>query len=281
MTAQVQYETSGPLSVCPCCGDKTAPADSHPNSKSCERCWRLVGHIAYCASTRADMAQRGVELRVAGKLPPLPETRWGVWCAKQSRWSCHDSDDTCVGTRDQAESWCRTLTGRAPSFGWTVKPYPGEQTSEVGRQGPAMTGASPAPPRTETAPPLPVMTGHNPASEGGAAKVDEWETWAITDNGKLTLKINGAKVDPCATCGGRGEIGGFESGGAPGYVTEPCPECRPKKDPYAAHNESHARRRDNAVSAYNLALENRADAKASYDVWDDEVARLEKELKVM
>lgn len=30
----------------------------------------------------------------------------------------------------------------------------------------------------------------------------------------------------CETCGGRGEVGGFVGGGAPGYETHPCPDCR-------------------------------------------------------
>ena len=53
-----------------------------------------------------------------------------------------------------------------------------------------------------------------------------------------------AKVSPCAghaaqqeadearaceTCGGRGEVGGFVGGGAPGYETHPCPDCRSGK----------------------------------------------------
>lgn len=33
----------------------------------------------------------------------------------------------------------------------------------------------------------------------------------------------------CKTCDDRGEIGGFEHGAAPGYVTMPCPDCAPFK----------------------------------------------------
>lgn len=31
----------------------------------------------------------------------------------------------------------------------------------------------------------------------------------------------------CRTCGGHGEISGFQHGAAPGYVSEPCPDCNP------------------------------------------------------
>ena len=36
-----------------------------------------------------------------------------------------------------------------------------------------------------------------------------------------------AKGEACKTCNGHGEIGGFENSAAPGYVTEPCPDCTP------------------------------------------------------
>ena len=40
-------------------------------------------------------------------------------------------------------------------------------------------------------------------------------------------KSERAAPDPiqCETCGGRGEIGGFQGGAVPGYVTEACPDC--------------------------------------------------------
>lgn len=34
-----------------------------------------------------------------------------------------------------------------------------------------------------------------------------------------------AAASLCETCNGRGEIGGFQGGAAPGYVTELCPDC--------------------------------------------------------
>jgi hypothetical protein len=32
-------------------------------------------------------------------------------------------------------------------------------------------------------------------------------------------------VSACEACSGRGEVGGFQGGGAPGYVSEDCPAC--------------------------------------------------------
>lgn len=44
------------------------------------------------------------------------------------------------------------------------------------------------------------------------------------------VKLSGAQAlldagDTCATCSGRGEVGGFEGGVAPGFVSYPCPDC--------------------------------------------------------
>jgi hypothetical protein len=39
------------------------------------------------------------------------------------------------------------------------------------------------------------------------------------------LLLSIAATATCKTCNGSGEIGGFENSVAPGYVTEPCPDC--------------------------------------------------------
>lgn len=44
---------------------------------------------------------------------------------------------------------------------------------------------------------------------------------------QVLVAAEAAAVATCETCGGRGEIGGFQGGEAPGYVTEPCPDCAP------------------------------------------------------
>ena len=43
---------------------------------------------------------------------------------------------------------------------------------------------------------------------------------------KLAAEVNAAIAKAaCATCNGHGMIGGFVGGGAPGYVSEACPDC--------------------------------------------------------
>lgn len=187
------YEPSGPLTVCPCCGEPPAPEDAHDTSKSCERCWRLVGHIAYLAGTRATMAAEGVRLRREGKLPPLKEPeRWGVWADAAGGWTQHvrTSEVPCScdvphpgsfhemrGTRAEAEAFATYARRYGRSY--TVRPYPdAKQTSESAATDPVMPGDSLVPeqsrPKTRTAPPLPQTSTQAVAAEGGAAKVDPY-----------------------------------------------------------------------------------------------------------
>lgn len=53
---------------------------------------------------------------------------------------------------------------------------------------------------------------------------------ALPDSYEKGKYLSGADADSalgikCLTCNGHEMIGGFQSGAAPGYVSEPCPEC--------------------------------------------------------
>lgn len=119
---------------------------------------------------RAEWARIGVELRREGKLPPLREPeRWGVWCetsrVDQCGWYFGMAGsvrvDTTFSSREKAQEHAELMACTGDVY--TVKPYPdAKQTSETL-----------APPRTETAPPLPAaMHTGSPSAEGGAAKVE-------------------------------------------------------------------------------------------------------------
>jgi hypothetical protein len=48
----------------------------------------------------------------------------------------------------------------------------------------------------------------------------------VCNNGFIRAQKEADETRACETCGGRGEVGGFVGGGAPGYETHPCPDCR-------------------------------------------------------
>lgn len=53
-----------------------------------------------------------------------------------------------------------------------------------------------------------------------------WEKWVEVRIGHARAAIAKGSNGFCATCGGRGEIGGFVNAEM-GYQTDPCPECTP------------------------------------------------------
>jgi len=54
---------------------------------------------------------------------------------------------------------------------------------------------------------------------------------------------------PCETCNGRGEIGGFQGGAAPGYVTEACPDCA------GAGHAKHQEADESAAPTYSYSTD--------------------------
>ena len=46
----------------------------------------------------------------------------------------------------------------------------------------------------------------------------------VFEAGRMAERAAPAPIQ-CETCNGRGEIGGFQGGAVPGYVTEACPDC--------------------------------------------------------
>lgn len=77
---------------------------------------------------------------------------------------------------------------------------------------------------------------------GGAMDLNECVYAFAQEVFEAGRKAERAAPDPiqCETCGGTGEIGGFQGGAAPGYVTEKCTDCA---------GAGHAHQQENDESA--------------------------------